>query len=515
MIVGNKEETLRMVADERLNSLIVVATAEIMERVRDLVQKLDTPTPYEANNMNIYKLLNANAEDIEKALNAILGTTPRQGAEKAPAQSGEIQPFEKKVVVTRYERSNALLILASPQDYKLIKELIAQLDVPQRQVLVEALILDISLQDTYGVTVDAAALTGNDGFGMTRTANIAPIATAISTTLATDLSALTTTTDLATTLASATQPFSLATTLIGLGSTGGITAGLREDIKFTVKGKEYKVPFVPLLLKSLETVSDVDILSQPSLPTQDNESADIVVGEELPVPSARSGYNYDPRLTSQQQAQQANLNYGAGSYGRGISREDVGVKMKVKPHVNEGDYVSLEIEIEKSSPKKSEIGIDPNELGPTFQKAKVTNNVVLKDGTTGIIGGLIEENTNRLKTTAPILGDLPLIGWLFGDKSVGRTKRNLVILMTPYIIKEGIDLDRLTKHKMTEFRNANVDALFEKGFIKRIKKKRQMLNKYRPSVVRSESMLQREIEQKVDGQVEDTGADFGRGDIKR
>lgn len=501
MIVGSKDQTLRLVPDERLNSLIVVATPELMERVRDLVSKLDTPTPYEANNMNIYKLLNAKAEDVEKALNAILGTTPRKGNEKAPAQSGEIQPFEKKVVVTTYERSNALLILASPQDYKLIRELIAQLDVPQRQVLVEALILDISLQDTYGLTVDAAAVTGNDGFGMTRTANIAPIATATATTLATDLSALTTTTDLATTLASATQPFSLATTLIGLGSTGGITAGLRDDIKFTVKGKKYKIPFVPLLLKSLETVSDVDILSQPSLTTQDNEQADIVVGEELPVPSARSGYNYDARLTPQQQAQQQISNYGSSSYGRGISREDVGVKMKVKPHINEGDYVSLEMEIEKSSPKKSDIGIDPNELGPTFQKAKITNNVVVKDGTTGIIGGLIEENTNRTKTTAPILGDLPLIGWLFGNKEHGRTKRNLVVLMTPYIIKEGVDLDRLTKHKMTEFRSANIDALFEKGFIKRIKKKHYMLNKYHPSAAKSSELLKE--------------GDFERGDIAR
>ncbi len=500
-VVGSKDQTLRLVPDERLNSLIVVATPELMERVRDLISKLDTPTPYEANNMNIYKLLNASAEDVEKALNAMIGTTPRQGGDKGQAQQGEVQPFEKKVVVTKYERSNALLILAAPQDYKLIKEIIAQLDVPQRQVLVEALILDISLQDTYGVTVDAAAVTGNDGFGMTRTSNIAPIAEATAKNLSTtDLSSITSTTDLATLLASASQPFSLATTLVGLGSTGGITAGLRDDIKFTVKGKEYKLPFVPLLLKAIETVSDVDILSQPSLTTQDNEQADIVVGEELPVPSARSGYNYDARLTSQQQAQVPNYNYG-NTYGRGISREDVGVKMKVKPHINEGDYVSLEMEIEKSSPKKSDIGIDANELGPTFQKAKVTNNVVVKDGTTGIIGGLIEENTNRTKTTAPILGDIPLIGWMFGDKSHGRTKRNLVVLMTPYIVKEGVDLDRLTKHKMAEFRSSNVDALFEKGIIKRMKKKRYMLNRYHPSAEKSQELIKED--------------DFARGDIER
>jgi len=496
MIVGSKEEVLRIVPEERLNSLIVVATPDMMERVRDLIAKLDSPTPYEANNINIYKLLNANAEDVEKALNAILGTTPRQGAEKGGAQSGEVQPFEKKVVVTQYERSNALLILASPQDYKLIREIIAQLDVPQRQVLVEAIIMDVGIQNQFGLTVDSAAITGKDSFVMGNTSNISGLIKV--TDLATAISSGNTST------ASSMLAASAAQAVMGLGSSGGITAGLYDT--FSVKVPEgygtrtIKIPFVPFLIKSLEVLTDVDILSRPSLTTQDNEDANIVIGQEIPVPTARSGYSTVPSSTPGQQQQVPT--YGLTSYGRGISREDVGVKMKVTPHINEGDYVSLEMEIEVSKPMTSSIGIDVNDLGPTFQKSKVTNNVVVKDGSTGIIGGLMEEEARHSRSQTPFLGDLPLIGWLFGKQDKSRAKHNVVVLVTPYIIKEGIDLDRISKHKIDEFRDANIDVLFEKNIIKKMRKSAYMRNKYRPSIERT-----KEITESKEG--------FERGDIER
>lgn len=481
MVVGSKEEVLRLVPDERLNSLIVVANAEMMERVRDLISKLDSPTPYEANNMNIYKLLNADSEDVEKALNAILGTTPRQGGEKGGGggQSAEVQPFEKKVVVTRYERSNALLILAAPQDYKLIKEIIAQLDVPQRQVLIEAVIMDVSIQNNFGLTVDASAVKGNDGFLNANTSNISTLFKA---------------TDLATGLASATSSslmLAQAANAMGLGSGGGFSGGVFDtmSVKVPVESggfKTVKVPFVPFLVKSLETLTDVDILSQPTLTTQDNEEANIIIGQELPVPTARSGYSQVPTTgTGQTTTTQAQNYYGLQSYGRGISREDVGVKMKAKPHINEGDYVSIEMEIEVSKPITSTVGIDVNDLGPTFSKSKVTNNVVVRDGNTGIIGGLMEETANHDKKQTPVLGDIPVIGWLFGSRNNSRTKHNVVVLVTPYIVKEGVDLDRISKHKMEEFREANIDVLFEKGFIKKVRKGAYMRNKYRPSIERT------------------------------
>jgi general secretion pathway protein D len=496
MIVGNKQEVLRIVPDERLNALIVIATNSSMDKVRDLVAKLDTPTPYEANNMNVYKLLNADSEKVEKALNAILGTTPRQGGDKGGGgggvQQGEVQPFEKKVVVTRYESSNALLILASPQDYKVIKELIAQLDVPQRQVLVEAIIMDVSLQDQFGLAVDQAYVEGNDAFGMGNTSNI------------NSLLSLTDAASMATSLSSGTAGLALAKQLLSLGNNGGMSVGAFQSLEAKVGNKTYKIPFVPFLIKALETLTDVDILSQPTLTTQDNESADIVVGQELPVPTVRSGYSYNPTGTGTTTNPATNYPaYGMQSYGgnSGISRQDVGVKMKVKPHINEGDYVSMETEIEVSEATQSDIGINANELGPTFNKSKVTNNVVVRDGSTSVVGGLIKETANHTRKQAPILGDIPVLGFLFRTKNDTRKKQDVVVLLTPHIIKEGSDLDRLSEYKMEEFRTSNVDALFESGLIKKTKKATYMRTKYRPSVERSEKMRE--------------PAKFSRGNIER
>jgi general secretion pathway protein D len=164
-----------------------------------------------------------------------------------------------------------------------------------------------------------------------------------------------------------------------------------------------------------------------------------------------------------------------------VDREDVGVKMIVQPQINEGDYVAMNIEVEVSQPVNSTVGIDPNQVGATFQKSQVINRVVIKDGTTGVIGGLISASRDSTRTQTPLLGDVPVVGWLFRNKASSRLKRNLVVLLTPHIVKEGMDLDRQTRFRIQEFTDANVDALFEKGFIKRIKSKNELRNRRSPS----------------------------------
>ncbi len=510
-VVGARDETLRLVPDERLNSLIVIATPSFMERVRDLIAKLDTPTPYEANNLNVYNLLNADAEKVEEALSALVGTGPRQSAGGGPGGGGaagpsaEVQPFEKKVLVKRYEQTNSLIILASPQDYKLIAEIIKQLDVPVRQVLVEAVIMDVSIQDTFGLGVETAAITGEDTFALTNTSNLSTLA---NTSLQGAVSA-----------ANSLAGFGgLAKGLLDLGAGGGIVAGAYDSIEATINGQKIKIPFVPFLLKALETLTDVDILSQPSLTTQDNMPANIIVGQELPVPTQRPGYSVAPPSTgggtSGGTGSVAVPSYGLTSYGNGIDREEVGVKMKVTPHINEGDNVTLETEIEVSEATQSNVGINANDLGPTFNKSQIKNNVVVRDGATGVIGGLIKETVGHNRQQAPVLGDMPVLGWLFRSKSDTRKKQNVVVLITPYIVKEASDYDRISKYKMEEFKNANVDVLFEEGFIKKIKKGHQIRTKYRPSNARAERILSEDQDtQAVIGA--GAGGGFGRGDIER
>jgi len=482
-----------LVPDERLNSLIVIATPAYMERVRDLIAMLDTPTPYEANNLNVYNLLNADAEKVEEALNELVSTAPRQGAAGTPGETGEIQPFEKKVLIKRYEQTNSLIILASPQDYKLIAEIIKQLDVPIRQVLVEAVIMDVSIQDRYGLGVEVAAVTGEDAFALSNTGDISNLAGAVSA---------------ANALGGGVT--GLAQGLLSLGAGGGLVAGAYDSFEATINGEKVNIPFVPFLIKALETLTDVDILSQPSLTTQDNMPANIIVGQELPVPTQRQGYSVAPGTDGQQNVTVPS--YGLTSYGSGISREEVGVKMKVTPHINEGDNVTLETEIEVSEAVESSVGIDANDLGPTFNKSQITNNVVVRDGATGVIGGLIKETVGHSRQQTPVLGDLPLVGWVFRNKADTRRKQNVVVLITPYIIKEASDYDRISKYKMGEFRNANVDVLFEQGIVKKIKKRHQTRSKYRPSVVRSEQLYADDTQPVVET---GPGGGFGRGDIER
>ncbi|MBI5093190.1 MAG: type II secretion system secretin GspD [Candidatus Hydrogenedentes bacterium] len=472
-IVGSREETLRIVADERLNALIVVATASMMERTRDLVNKLDTPTPWEANNMHVYELLNASAEDVENALNAVVGGTgggsrsmsstsssmsrssssgsrpvsspsPQysQSSASGAGPTEQVQAFEKRVSISRYDQTNALLIVASPQDYERIKGLIAQLDVPQRQVNVEAVIMEVTISDSYELDVEATALKGNSGFGLNNVVNLANIL--------------------------ASGPLAAA------GS--GLTAGyLRGTTKVPVSAGGVTtiqtIPNVPLLLKAIEQLTTVDVLSNPLITTVDNKEAELTIGQQVPTPAAvNSG---ETGLVIQNR----------------IERKDVGVKLKVTPQINEGDYISMDTEVEVSKPVTSDVGIDPNKTGPTFQMSKIMNTMIIKDGEAGVMGGLLSESMDRTISQPPIIGDIPIIGWFAKSRNHKRDKRNLVVVMTPHIIKEGVDYERVTKGVMDEFNAANLDVIFEQGFINKIKKKQEIRAHHYPSIEHSQRMV--------------------------
>ncbi len=460
--VVSHEETMRIVSDERLNALIVLASAPLMEQVRELIALLDTPTDYESDNLHVYQLLNADAAKVEEALNAVIGLTPRAEGQQqgAATTTAEIQPFEKKVQITSYEDSNSLLVVASPQDYRVIRELIAQLDVPPRQVHVDAVIMEVVISDNFDLSVELAGIDGEDGFGLNNVVTLATVLT--------------------------------EGPLAAVGS-GGALAGIIDgttDVTIPDGAGGFitqEIPNIPLLLQTLESITELDVLAQPGLTTKDNVEAEVIVGQELPFITGSS------RPLDQSAV-------GASVFSR-VEREDVGIKLKVKPQISEGDYVSMELEVEVSQPIQSTIGADPNIVGPTLSKSNVTTETVIKDGSTGILGGLLREGTDRSIRQPPYLGDLPMVGWLFRTKSNKRDKRNLVILVSPYIIKEGIDMDRVTQYRMDQFNTANVDVLFEKGYIKRIKKRRYMRNEHRPSRARLEEI--------------NAGDSFGRGDVKR
>ena len=349
-VIGSREDTLRMVSDERLNALIVLANEGMMERVRDLIARLDTPTPIEKNNLHIYELLNADVTQVEEAIRPLLGmsgggrtssrtsrtssrtsstrgtTAPSASSSSAAGALADVQPFEQKVYVSSYEQTNSLLVVASPQDYRVLEGFIANLDVPPRQVMVDAVVMDVTIANDYGVSVDAASITGEDGFGMTSTSNLSTLAAGLQSTA-----------DAATSIVGGPGA-ALAAGVLGQGNSGGLTAGIFDDISVDVGGYDVDIPFVPLLFKAIETISDLEVLSQPSIVTVDNEEASFVVGQEVPfiTNTSRPSTNSDGQVLS-----------AYSGYTR-VQREEVGVKLTVTPQISEGDNLLLDIEIEVS-----------------------------------------------------------------------------------------------------------------------------------------------------------------------
>jgi general secretion pathway protein D len=360
----------------------------------------------------------------------------------------------------------------------LLEAFIARLDVPQRQVCVDAVVMDVTMTNDYGVTVDAASVGGHDGFGMTNTATI------------TDLMK---TAQVAEEIVGGPRA-ALRSAVLGLGSEGGMTMGVYDDLSFTWRGNKIKVPFVPLLFQAMEKLTNVDVLSQPSLVTLDNEEASIVVGQDVPFITSTSA--------SRRPDGTADTSGYYGGYTR-VERHEVGVKLKVTPQISEGDNVMIKVDIEISDTDATQIGT-VDIIGPTTNKSLVTNKTLVKDGATAVIAGLIRDNAIRDRKQAPVLGDLPLLGWLFQSRAIRREKRNMVVLVTPHIIKEGMDMDRLTHHKINEYYDANLEELFESGFFNKIFTKYQTRKNYRPTLQRSEEYSGRRSHQQ-----------FRRGDIGR
>lgn len=471
-IVGTQQEELRIVPDERLNALIVVASKGLMERVRDLVERLDTPTVYETGTMHIYELQYADAEKVADALNSLVGAAPASTggssgrSSGAPSGSGgggavspmQVQAFQKEVSIAMYEETNALLIVASPQDYETLKGLIAQLDVPKRQVHIEAIIMNVRLTDDFQLSVEGL-VSGRDGFLFNNVVNLAN--------------------------SLAGGPLNVA------GRTNVFTAGqtyFGEEMEIeyitdaeTGETARTRLPGVPLLLTALEIMTDVDVLAQPSLTTIDNVEASIVVGQDVPYVTG-----------SQRSLDQMATPYS--SVFSQVSRQDVGIKMQVKPQISEGDYILMELTVTDSTISDQPVA-NPEVVGPTLDKSEIKNNVVVKDGATGIIGGLIRESVSHARRRMPLLGELPLVGWMFGARGgqvPNRVKQNLVVLVTPHIVKEGVDMDRVTDYKLGEFRDANVDAMFEKGIIRRISKNYKARNKHRPALEKVNTLMRGE-----------------------
>ena len=403
----------KIIAYKRTNSLIVMSNAEDMKLIKGLVARMDEASEGRRSNINLYYLENADAETLASTLNEIL--TGIKAQVRQQARDNNKNPLSTgPVTITADKPTNSLIINASPEDYETLEDIIAKLDIKRKQVYVEALILELSLDATQrlGVSLQGGAAVDEDGlaFGISNQRGDINVGSAGA--------------------GVGGVPSLLTTAIDGL-----LAGGFFNPVTIPgPDGSEITVPTLSVLLDISKTNSDVNILSAPRLLTSDNEEAEIIVGSNVPVITGR--------LTD------------TGSQGLAqsvsVERQDVALILRFTPQITEGDLVRLNVYQELTDVVPVSTGLaasvgDPNDVGPTFTKRVLRNTVLAENGRTVVLGGLIDTNVTQSVTKVPILGDIPLLGWLFKRKSTEEEKTNLLVFINPTIIKNREDLDQVTE----------------------------------------------------------------------
>jgi type II secretory pathway component GspD/PulD (secretin) len=386
------------------NLLLVVDSGINIANILSIIDTIDKPSETRGL-INICFLENADAVELSKVLETLI----RSAQSQTQKQQSVASAFESVsgISVTSDKASNALIIIASPADYQNLLQIIKKLDKRRRQVFVEAMIAEISIDKLLelGTKWRAAVRSGGQpvfvaGVGNVDTSTISSIATGLA----------------GLTLGGLSNYYTLPASFI---------SGATSDVS---------VPGLAALLSLNDFRDAVNVLSSPQILTSDNKEAEIIVGENVPFPSKRER---DITTTNTVLAS--------------IERKDVGITLKITPQINEGDYVKLDIYQEISALVGQQSENILTSIGPTFTKRSTKTAVVVKDKQTVVIGGLMQEKDEEIVQKAPFFGDIPLIGWLFKYKSVHKTKTNLLVFLTPHIVTEADRLGQISRDKLTDF----------------------------------------------------------------
>jgi general secretion pathway protein D len=396
----------RIIPYARTNHLIVMATEDDMLTIRQLVARLDQRTAQVHAGIYVYYLENADAETLAVTLNQIITGIRAQTAPPAarraapPAETpGQQTPALETVAITADRPTNALIINSTPEDYETLQGIIRQLDVRRRQVFVEALILELTMDATQrlGASLQGALGVGSDGvvFGSTLGSG-----------------------------AVTPDPTTLLSAIEGIR-----LGGISKLITVTgPDGREITVPALSALIDLSKTTGDVNILSAPRLLTSDNEEAEIIVGRNVPI--------ITQRLTD---------TGGTGlAQSVAVERRDVALTLRFTPQITEGNMVRLNVLQEITNIAPTAVG-NVDQVGPTLTKRLIRNTVLAEDGKTVVLGGLIDSNETERITKVPLLGDIPGLRWLFRNTTKTDVKTNLLVFITPTIIRDPTDLSNVTR----------------------------------------------------------------------
>jgi len=390
-----------MVADERTNSVLLGGDRSERLRLRAIISHLDTPLERDGNTKVIY-LKYARAADIVEVLRGVGKTQGEEGQAKAAAAS-----IEKQLDIQADEATNSLVITAPPALMRSLEGVIRQLDIRRAQVLVDAIIAEVAERKVrelgvQWVVFDRSGQTspiGGTNFNNVGT-NLVDIAQGV-----------------------------INQELVGL--TPGLSFGIgklgSDSLNFAA------------VLQALAGDGDTNILSTPSLVTLDNEEAEIIVGQNVPfvtgsfTSTGAAAGSVDPFQT--------------------IQREDVGITLKIKPQINEGNAMVMQVEQEVSSISSSGQASDI-----ITDKRSIKTNILAEDGQVIVLGGLIEDRVRESEQKVPFLGDLPLLGYLFRAKQTNKDKVNLMVFIHPTILRDAGTADRYTSSKYNFIRGQQFET---------------------------------------------------------
>lgn len=438
-----------IIADERTNQLIIVSNKRSFDKIKRMIEILDVPTTA-GGQIHVKFLEYADAEQLSGTLAALTNgnksvRNQRTKNRKATKGGNVAELLSGEVQITAHTPSNALVIVASPRDYLAVERVVELLDRPMKQVYVEAVILEIGLDTNRKIDLGVTALTGQELGGVIPQSAV-------------DSG-----------LVENTKGVLLGNSNYGglgaaLGGPGGALGLIGPILSLPIGGSKISLPAFALLLQATQTDSSINILSTPSIQTLNNEEAVIVVGDRVPFQQGVSGGGGLSNLLSNSGATGAAGLAGLSSLSgliAPVTYEDVGITLRIKPQINESDFVRLEVDQEVSSIKA---GTD----NQTRTKRNIKTVVLVKDQSTVVIGGLIRDTETEAVDKVPFLGDIPLFGMLFRKTRTIKSKQNLILMLTPYIIESEADMMRIRERKFKE--RKELLELFGKRDIKYMKR---------------------------------------------
>ncbi|WP_329605564.1 type II secretion system secretin GspD [Rheinheimera sp. UJ63] len=405
----------KIVADERTNSVIVSGEAQARERVIALAKRLDAELQTSGNTRVLY-LKYAKAEDLVPVLKGVSDSivAEAQGAQQATPQAAR-RSGGREISIEAHPDSNSLVITAQPDMMRSLEDVVRQLDIRRAQVLVEAIIVEVF--DGTGTDFGVQWLNENGGgtnFTGTNTIPIVNIAAGAA--QASQITRGTTTQSrdpttgelITTTTADSNRDYTQLAT--ALQSLNGALLGFYNGNWAAI-------------LQAVRTSTNSNVLATPHITTMDNQEAIFLVGQEVPVITGSTVGSSNTNPFQQ------------------VQRQEVGIKLKVTPQINEGDAVQLVIEQEVSS-----IG-GTTAVDITINKREIKTTVMADDGATIVLGGLIDEDVQESESKVPLLGDIPILGHLFKSTSVSKRKRNLMVFIKATIVRDGSAISGISKQK--------------------------------------------------------------------